>query len=187
MALLLFLITYVVILVTIATGLWYLPRNAARRWKLAARVASVLVLCASMLPLLAFLFGSAMCGRYDFPPILSRDGRLAAEVTEEDCGAVDSFHSSVSLWQRREGFFARLFGARAHSATIFKLGHDPRLIDVSWKDDRTLLIRYPSDYDNFAEFRCESQWQEIRIECVGYTPDYSKPLGEMPPARRGLR
>jgi hypothetical protein len=127
-----------------------------------------------------------MCGRYDFPPISSPDGRLAAEVSEEDCGAVDSFHSSVSLSQRRESFFVRLFGKRAHSTTIFKVGHDPRLIDLSWKDDRTLLIRYPSDYGSFAEFQCESQWEGIRIECVGYTPDYSKPLGKMPPAQRGM-
>jgi hypothetical protein len=43
---------------------------------------------------------------------------------------------------RRQGFFAQLFGKRGQSTTLFTVGHDPRLIDLSWKDDRTLLIRY---------------------------------------------
>ena len=77
-------------------------------------------------------------------------------MSEEDCGAMDSFHSSVKLCQHREGFFAHLFGKRAHSTTVFTVGHDPRLIDLAWKDDRTLLIRYPGDYRNPAELRCEA-------------------------------
>jgi hypothetical protein len=174
-------------LVAVAVALWYLSRNARRVWKFTARMAAGILICASTLPLLAFLLSrNTMCGRYDFPAISSPDGKVAAEVSEEDCGAVDSFHSSVSLWQPREDFLVRVFGKRANSAKIFKLGHDPRLIDLSWKDDRTLLIRYPSDYGKLAEFRCQSQWEGIRIECVGYTPDYSKPLGKMPPAQRGL-
>jgi hypothetical protein len=54
---------------------------------------------------------------------------------------------------RRQGFFAQLFCKRGQSTTLFTVGHDPRLIDLSWKDDRTLLIRYPSDsaiLPNFA-------------------------------------
>jgi len=99
---------------------------------------------------------------------------------------VDSFHSSVNLWQHREGFFAHLFGKRARSTTVFTVGHDPRLIDLSWKDDRTLLIRYPSDSRNPAEFWCQSQWEGMRVECVGYIPDYSKPVGKMPPVQKRL-
>ena len=34
------------------------------------------------------------------------------------------------------------------------VGHDPRLIDLAWKDDRTLLIRYPNDSRYVEEFRC---------------------------------
>jgi len=167
------------LLAATAIALWYLPRNSRRLWKLTARIAAGLLICASALPLLGFLFSSAMCGRYEFPPISSRDGKLAAGVSEKDCGAVDSFHSSVNLWQHQEGFFA-------HSTTVFTVGHDPRLIDLSWKDDRTLLIRYPSDFRSPAEFWCQSQWEGIRVECVGYVPDYSKPLGKMPPVQRGL-
>jgi hypothetical protein len=174
------------LLAATAVALWYLPRNSRRLWKLTARIAAGVLICASALPLLGFLFGNVMCGRYEFPPISSRDGKLAAEVSEEDCGAVDSFHSSVSLWQHREGFFAHLFGRRAHSTTVFTVGHDPRLIDLSWKDDRTLLIRYPIDSRNPAEFWCQSQWEGIRVECVGYAPDYGKPVGKMPPVQRGL-
>jgi len=172
------------LLAATAVVLWYLPRNSRRLSKITARIAASILICASALPLLVFLFASAMCGRYEFPPISSRDGKLAAEVSEEDCGAVDSFHSSVNLRRHREGFFAHLLGKRAHS--VFKVGHDPRLIDLSWKDDRTLLIRYPSDSRSPAEFWCQSQWQGVRIECVGYAPDYSKPVGTMPPVQRGL-
>lgn len=174
------------LLAATAVALWYLPRNSRRLWKLTARIAAGVLICASALPLLGFLFSSAMCGRYEFPPLSSRDGKLAAEVSEEDCGAVDSFHSSVNLWQHREGFFAHLFGKRARSTTVFTVGHDPRLIDLSWKDDRTLLIRYPSDSRNPAEFWCQSQWEGMRVECVGYIPDYSKPVGKMPPVQKRL-
>jgi hypothetical protein len=173
-------------LVATAVALWYLPRNSRRLWKFTARFAAIVLVAASVLPLLAFLFSSAMCGRYEFPPISSRDGTLAAEVSEEDCGAVDSFHSSVNLWQRREGFFAHVFGKRAHSTTVFTVGHDPRLIDISWKDNRTLRIRYPSDFRNPSELSCQSEWEGIQIECVVYAPDYSKPVGKMPPVQRGL-
>jgi hypothetical protein len=172
------------LLATTAAVLWYLPRNSPRLWKITARIAAGILICISAPPLLVFLFTTAMCGRYEFPPVPSTDGKLAAEVSEEDCGAVDSFHSSVHLWQRREGFFAHLLGKRAPAATVFTVGHDPRLIDLSWKDDRTLLIRYPSDSRNPAEFRCQSQWVGVRIECAGYTPDYSKPVGKMPPVQR---
>lgn len=169
------------LLAATAIALWYLPRNSRRLWKLTARIAAGILICASALPLLGFLFRTVMCGRYEFPPVSSRDGKLAAEVSEEDCGAVDSFHSSVNLWQHGEGFFAHLFGKRAHSTTVFTVGHDPRLIDLLWKDDRTLLIRYPSDFRSPAEFWCQSQ-----VECVGYLPDYSKSVGKMPPVQRGL-
>lgn len=92
----------------------------------------------------------------------------------------------MHLWQYREGFLAHLFGKREHSTTVFTVGHDPRLIYLSWKGDRTLLIRYPNDYSDPAKFRCQSQWEDIRIECVGYAPDYSKPVGELPAVHRGL-
>jgi hypothetical protein len=167
-----------------AIALLHLSRKSRWQWKLLGRVAAGFLICASALTFLLFLFGGAMCGRYEFPPNSTRDGRFTAEVTEEDCGAVDSFHSSVQLWRNREGLSARLLGKRGLATTVFTVGHDPRLIDLSWKDDRTLLIRYPNDSRSPTEFRCQPQLGEIHIECVGYAPDYNKPVGEMPPVHR---
>jgi len=100
------------LLVATVVALRYLSRNRRILWKLRAGIDARVPICASALPLLGLLFSSAVCGGYDLPPISSRDGKLVAEVSEEDCGAVDSFHSSVNLWQRREGFFAHLFVRR---------------------------------------------------------------------------
>jgi hypothetical protein len=173
------------LLIAAAIALWLLPRKSRWHWKLPMRIGAAVLMCASGLTVLLFLFGS-LCGRYEFPPISSRDGKLTAQLSEEDCGATDSFHSSLELWQTRGGLLRRVFGGRRHLTTVFTVGHDPRLIELSWKDDRTLVIRYPSDSRNPDEFRCQSQWEGIQIECVGYAPDYSKPVGKMPPVQRGL-
>jgi hypothetical protein len=174
------------LLAAAAITVWHFPRNRRWHWKLVGRIAAGILMCCSALTLLLCLFGTVMCGRYEFPPISSRDGKLTAEVSEEDCGATDSFHSSVHVWRDRQGFFMHLFGRRGHSTTVFTVGHDPRLIDLSWKDDRTLLIRYPIDSPYPIEFRCQSQWDGVQIECVGYAPDYGKPVSKMPPVHRGL-
>jgi hypothetical protein len=169
-----------------AVALWYFTRHSRRLWKITARIAAVVLLCASVLPALGLVYLRSWCNRYEFPPIPSRDGSMIAEVNEKDCGAIDSYHSSVYLWQRREGFFAHVFGKRAHLTTVFTSEEDSRFIDLEWKDDRTLLIRYPSGSRPPEGFECESQWRGIRIECVGYEPDYSKPPGKMPPVKTGF-
>jgi hypothetical protein len=174
------------VLAAAASSLWYLPRNKRLLLKLTARIPAGVLMCASLLTLLGFLFSEAMCGQYEFPLISSTDGKLFAQVNEVDCGAVDHFHSSVQLWRDRQDFFAHILGKRGHSMTVMTVSHDPRLINLLWKDDRTLLIRYPSDSHYPAEFRCLSQWESIQIECVGYAPDYSRPVGEMLPVHRGL-
>jgi hypothetical protein len=53
------------LLAAAAIGLWLLPRNSRWRWKLLGRMAAGILMCGSALTLLRFLFGSAMCGRYD--------------------------------------------------------------------------------------------------------------------------
>jgi hypothetical protein len=174
------------LLVAVAFALWYLTRNSHWHWKLLARIAASVVACSSVLILLLFLLSGAICGRYDFPPVSSADGRRVAQVSEEDCGAVDSFHSSVQLWRDKRGFFAHLLGKREHSTTIFTVGHDPRLLKLEWKDAKTLLIQYPNDSRSASEFRCQAQWDDVQIECIAYTPDYRKPVGEMPPVKRWL-
>jgi hypothetical protein len=113
------------LLAAAAIALWLLPRNSRWHRKLLGRIAAGILMCGSALTLLLFLFGSAMCGRSEFPPISSGDGKLTAEVIEEDCGAVDSFHSSVNIWQGRQGFFMHLFGTRGRSTTVFTVRHDP--------------------------------------------------------------
>lgn len=173
-----------VLLIGAAIALWVLPRNSRWHWKLLGRITAGLLMCASALTLLLFLFGIGMCGRYEFPPISSRDGKFVARVSEEDCGATDSFHSSVQLWQDRQGFSARIFGKQGHATTVLTIGNDPRLIDLSWKEDRTLLIRYPNNSRDPAEFSCRSKYGTIHVDCVGYTPDPNKPVGMMPPVQR---
>jgi hypothetical protein len=165
-------------------ALWFLPRNSRWFWRLLGRAGAAVLFCASMLTLLLFLFGFAACGRYEFPPVPSRDGRLIGQVCEEDCGATDSFHSYVKLWKKRQGPLAWLFGNQANAATVFTVGSDPRDIVLTWMDDRTLLIRYPNDSRDPTEFRCQPQWGTIRIDCVRYSPDSSRPVGEMPPAQK---
>lgn len=174
------------LLAATAVALWYLSRNSRKLLKLTARIAASALVCASALSLLGFLFRGAMCGQYEFPPISSGDGKRLAQVSEVDCGAVDHFHSSVQLWQQREGFFAHLFGKRANATTVFTVGDDPRLIDLSWKDNRTVLIRYPIGSRYVEEYHCESGWDGVRIECIGYAPDHGKPVAKMPSVRRWL-
>jgi len=172
------------VVIAAAIALWRLTRNRRWQWKLLGRVAAGILVCASALALLLFLFGAIACGRYEFTPVSTLGGKFAAQVSEEDCGAVDSFHTSVQLWRNRQGLPARLFGKRGYSTAVFTIGHDPRLIDLSWKDDQTLLIRYPNDSRDLGEFHCQPQWEGVRVECVGYSPDYSKPVGKMPPGQR---
>jgi hypothetical protein len=167
-----------------AVALWYLPRNSRRLWKQPARIAAGFLTCASALALLGFLFRGAMCGQYEFAPVSSSNGKRLAQVSEVDCGAVDHFHSSVQLWRNRQGFFAYIFGKRVRPTTVFTVGHSPLLIGLAWKDDQTLMIRFPSDSPYMEDYRCESEWDGVRIECIGYVPDYGKPVAQMPPVHR---
>jgi hypothetical protein len=175
------------ILAAVAILLWYLPRNKNLPLRLTARIPAGFLMCASLLALLAFLFRGAMCGQYEFPPTSSRDGKLFAQVSEVDCGAADHFHSSVQLWRDRQGYLAYIFGKRGRSTTVMTVAHDPRLLEVAWRDNRTLIVRYPNDSRYAEEYRCQPQFGDIRIECIGYMPDYTKAVGRMPPARRWLR
>jgi hypothetical protein len=166
-------------------AIWHSTRSSRLYWKVSARICAVVLAIVSVLTLLLFLFRGAMCGRYDFPPVSSADGHLMAAVNEEDCGAVDSFHSSVEVWQERQGIVAHLLGKREHSMTVFAVGHDPRLIELEWRDAKTLLIHYPNDFRNAREFRCKSKWGGgVQIECIPFTPNYSKPVAKMPPVKR---
>jgi|SRR5271168_2994164 len=171
------------ILAAVAIFLWYVTRKSRRPLKFTARISAGMLICGSALTVLAFLLLDSMCGRYEFPPVSSNDGKRFAQVSEADCGTLDDFHSSVQLWLNREGFFAHFFGKRMRTKTVFTIGDDPRLIDVAWKDDRTLVIRFPNDSRDTREYRCDSEWDGVRIECLGYKASHDKPSGEMPPRK----
>src|SRR5439155_20704475 len=57
---------------------------------------------------------------------------------EEDCGAVDSFHSSVELWRYRHGISSKLFGNQKDLTTVLQVGHDPRLLSLNGRARRRL-------------------------------------------------
>jgi len=169
------------LLAACAVGLWLFSRGRAKLWRISARVASVTLASISALVVALVLFGSALCGRYDFPAVLSPDRLVAARVSEYDCGAMDSFHSSVHLWRNNKNFLSSLLKARWHSTAVFTVGHDPRLLELQWKAARELVIRYPNDSRSPEEFHCQSRWNDVRIECIAYTPQYPKMPANLPP------
>jgi hypothetical protein len=168
----------------LAVALWYLTPNSRKVSKLTARIAAGLLTFASVLTLLFFLSAGLMCGERDYAPVLSSDGKRLAQASEFDCGAVDHFHSRVELWQKRQGFFAHILGKRARRTTVFTVGHDASLIDLVWKDNETLVIHFPNDSRYLNEYRCKTEWDGVQIECVGYLPDYTKPVAQVPTVHR---
>jgi hypothetical protein len=106
-------------------------------------------------------------------------------VSEQDCGAVDSFHSAVQLRKPNRATFFHPFGrSRVHPTTVFTVGHDPRLLKLEWAGPHALVIRYPNDSRSPEEFRCESQWEDVQIKRIPFVPDYSTPVAKMPPVKR---
>jgi hypothetical protein len=171
------------ILLASAVGLWLFSRRWKRLWKVVTRIGAAVLALVSPLVVLLFLFRGLMCGRYDFPAVQAPDGSWVASVSEEDCGATDSFHSSVQIWRR--GWYALLIPSEGMHRTVFSTEHDPRLLQLEWKGRNFLLIRYPNDSRSPDDF-CRSKWGDVQIECVSYTPDYSKPVANMPSLKRWL-
>jgi hypothetical protein len=168
---------------TAAISVWFVGRHRRKPWKIVSWIAGGVLASASALFALLFLFGGLMCGRYDFPPVPSADGRRVARVSEEDCGALDSFHSSVQLQERDRGFFHPFKGK---PTTVFTVSHDPRLLQVEWTGPRALAIKYPGDFLNPEEFSCQSKAGDVQITCIVYTPESGKRVGSMPPVKRWL-
>jgi hypothetical protein len=166
-----------------AIGVWIVGRRHRRVWKILTGIGAAALASGSLLLLLGFLFVSGMCGRYDFPPLSSPDGRRVARITERDCGAMDSFHSEVQLSQYNRAGILHPFRGLEHVTTVLVVGHDPRLLHLEWNTPHALIIRYPNDSRSPEEFRCQSQWQDVQISCIPFAPDYSKPVGEMPPVK----
>ena len=72
------------------------------------------------------------------------------------------------------------------SITLFTVGHDPRLIDLSWKDDRTLLIRYPSDSEILPNFAVNRNGKAFKLSAPDMPRITTSPLAKMPPVQRWL-
>ncbi len=184
-AVMLILLLFAVLPTVIAVGLWRMTQNSRTILKTSARITSVVLVCGSALPIFVlFLFSRAMCASYDFPPVSSADGHLIAQVNEVDCGAIDSFHSSVQLRRQGPGVLSLLKPLLGHGTTVFTVGHDPRLLQLEWQRDDRLVIRYPNDSEYPGEFRCQSRWNEVQVECIPYAPDYNQPLAKMPPVKK---
>jgi hypothetical protein len=172
-----------VLLAAVGLGLWRLSRGRRRALKALIRIGALGIVSVSALLLLGFLFSGAMCGRYDFPSVHAPNGFWVAAVSEQDCGAVDSFHSSVQIWSRKHTLL-NPFASRMFASAIFTIGHDPRLLKLEWNGPNVLVIRYPKDSPTPNEFLCRSRWKDVQIECISYVPDYRKPVGDMPNPKR---
>ena len=164
-------------------GLWRLSRRRQRLLKVVIRIGASVIASLSPLMLLGFLITGVICGRYDFPEVPAPNGIWDAAVSEEDCGATDSFHSSVEVWSIRHKSLNPL-GSHLFESTVFRIGHDPRLLHLEWKGPNVLVIRYPDDPRESDEFFCRSRWKDVQVQCISYSPNYREPVHEMPAVKR---
>lgn len=164
-------------------GLWRSSRRRQRALKVVIRIGALVIASFSPLLLLGFLMTGLICGRYDFPEVHAPNGAWAAAVSEEDCGATDSFHSSVEIWRLKHEFLNPL-GRHVLASRVFTIGHDPRFLQLAWKGPNVLVIRYPADSREPDEFSCRPRWKDIQVQCISYSPSYREPVAEMPPVKR---
>lgn len=175
-----------VLLAAIGIGLWRLSRGWKKPLKILTRITAVFIILISPLLLLAFLVTGVMCGRDDFPPVRETNGQWVAGVSEEDCGAADSFHSFVQIWSSQHTLLNPL-GSRILGRTVFRIGQDPDLVHLEWMEPKTLVIRYPNDSDRPDEFVCQSGLKDVQIECISYTPHYPYSVESRPNSKRWFR
>ena len=114
------------------------------------------------------------------PVALAKSPQFVFSVV--DTTAIIEPHGAVL---RRQGFFAQLFGKRGRSTTLFTVGHDPRLIDLSWKDDRTLLIRYPSDSAILPNFAVNRNGKAFKLSASDMPRTTTSPFAKCHPSRDG--
>ena len=94
------------LLVAGAVGVWINGQRRQRVWRVIAGIGTFILGSGAALFVLAFLLRGLMCGQYDFPAVASPDGDRVASVSEVDCGAIDSFHSTVRLRRRAASYLA---------------------------------------------------------------------------------
>lgn len=164
----------------LAIAIWLAVRRRKPAWRIPGAVGAGFLCCAGGLILVAFLFGSLMCGSYDFPTVMSPDGHRVASVSEEDCGAVDHFHSEVRIKESTS-----FLGVR-NGGTVFTIADDPRILEITWVGPQELFIRYPDNSRYPQEFSCKERWKDIKITCISFPREFEKQLQEMPPVKRGI-
>jgi hypothetical protein len=175
-----------VLLAAAGIGLWRLSRGWKKPLKILTRIGAVSIILVSPVLLLAFLTSGAMCGRYDFPSVRAGNGDWIAGVSEEDCGAVDSFHSFVEIWSSRHTVL-NPFASRLLGDTVFRVGDDPVLVHLKWSEPKVLVIRYPKDSFTRDEFFCASQWKDVQIKCIPYAPHYPYSVASRPHPKTWFR
>jgi hypothetical protein len=161
-------------------GLGLSVRHRRKVWKIAGTAGALTLGLLGCMIAMGFIFATAMCGSRNFSPITSPDGRKIAQLSEDDCGAADHFHSEVRL-ERSKSFL----GFR-DNATVFTSSEDPRILELSWRGPDELLIRYPANGRYPEEFSCKAEWSDVKIACVSFPRDLAHPSQAMPPVRRGI-
>jgi hypothetical protein len=169
-----------IILALAGIGVWRLSARGKRWLRVFTRIGALAAILASAFSMFLFLFSGVMCARYDFPSVRAPNGYWTAAVSEEDCGALDSFHSAVQIWSAKHALL-NPFASRELGKTVFKIGNDPTLLHVQWAGANVLVIQYPNKYSTPDEFLCRSQWKGVRIQCVPYPPVF--PARNVPQAR----
>jgi hypothetical protein len=170
------------ILALVGIGVWRFSGRWEGWLKVFSRIGALAAILASAFSMFLFLFSSVACQREDYPSVQAPNGRWVAAVSEEDCGALDSFRSAVQIWSVKHTLL-NPFASRELGKTIFKIGNDPTMLHLEWVGPNALVIRYPNNSPASDEFLCRSPWNGIHIQCLPYSPDYSKPHGNIPKAK----
>jgi hypothetical protein len=154
----------------IAFGLLFFGRNLRKSWRAIAYGVAALSVLAASLSMMLFIF-SGMCGRYDYTEMASPDGEYIARVSEEDCGAMDSFHTRVNLWKRGTVHCS----THGKATAVFNSSDAPNFVELKWLGPNSLTILYPDRPSGPEKFSCVRQMQSVQITCVPYTADNKQP------------
>jgi hypothetical protein len=171
-----------VLFAAMAAALWLSRRHRHNAWRALAGAGAPILASGAALSLLIFLLNGLMCGRFDFSPVPSPERDWTAGVSADICGFGDSFSSAVYLRRYHRVTIFHPFGG-PERATIFTIGHDPRLLSLEWFGTHELIIHYPGDSRSPEELSCRSRWEDIQIRCMPFVPDYSKPVANLPPGK----
>ena len=159
-----------ILLACVAFWLLFFGRNLRKLWRIVAYSAAVLLVLAASISMMFFIF-SCMCGRYDYAEIPSPDGEYIARVSEEDCGAMDPFHTRVNLWKR-----GTVHGSTHGNGTaVFSSSNAPSFVELKWLGPNSLSILYPDRSSRPGESSCVHEMQSVQIACTPYTADNMRP------------